>query len=115
MTTANRDVVMATAKVNGHKSVDCANTFPDDLEIQLLAARRKSATAALDVVHRLKALPNWMDKDLELDRAVDLLSVFAKGPNVNNALHDCVEEMIKYKFHPHNNKRGREEFERDFC
>ena len=88
-----------------------------DLEVQLVAARHKTATAALKLVRQLRHLRDWKEQEAALDRAVELLAAFPCGPaapKVNQQLHALVEGMVKRAYQP-GAKRDRDAFERDFA
>ena len=88
-----------------------------DLEVLLVVARHKTATAALKLVRQLRRLRDWKEQEAALDRAVELLAAFPCGPaapKVNQQLHALVEGMVKRAYQP-GAKRDRDAFERDFA
>jgi hypothetical protein len=89
-----------------------------DISIQLVAARNKSASNALQAVRKLRSLPDWEEREEDLNRAVELLAAFpdsptGTAPKVNKRLHSVVENMVKRAYKP-KTKRDRDAFEMDF-
>jgi hypothetical protein len=111
----DREVVTAALK-QGFALRDADESLRTDLELQLVDARNRSATFALKLVRQLSNLPQWEEKDAELNRAVELLAAFPDSqpaPKVNKKLHDLVERMVKRAYKP-GRKRDLAAFETDF-
>ena len=113
---SDKEVVIAALTQNGYALHYANDSLKTDLEIQLVVARNRSATFASKLVGQLSKLPQWEERDAELNRAVELVAALSDSqtaPAVNKKLHTLVERMVKRAYQP-GRKCDRAAFERDF-
>ena len=73
---SDKEVVIAALTQNGYALHYANDSLKTDLEIQLVVARNRSATFTSKLVGQLSKLPQWEERDAELNREVELVAAF---------------------------------------